>query len=220
MRSLQTSLIQASRSDFGGSLLKSNAKVKRPLHTKDSIHLVLKSKVAIGKHSLLSPKHILEVERIVRSQAKACGVKIYHFVNVGNHLHLVILIKNRVLYARFIRAITGLIARLVTGRERAHAQAPESNRLNSRSKKPKFWQSLPFSRVITWGREFKAIANYMNKNRKESLQIQKYIKLSLDKALLTARSDKYRDLARLFSNQKTNQRALGFDFYSTYTVTT
>ena len=33
---------------FGGSLLKGHAKAKRPLTTKESIHLVLKSKQAVG----------------------------------------------------------------------------------------------------------------------------------------------------------------------------
>ena len=210
MRSRQVSLFPALKSEFGGSLLRSNAKVARPLHTKKSIHLVLKSKFAIGRHSLLAPKHILEVDRIVRSQAKACGIKIYHFINVGNHLHLVMKIKNRVLYARFIRAISGLIARLVTGRERAKAKIISSSKDSAIPTKFKFWQARPFSRVVSWGREFNTITKYMNKNRFESEQIQKYFKPSKVKTTENEHAKtKTKKSSPSFAELK--PRAFGFD---------
>jgi len=211
MRSQQVSLIPALKSDFGGSLLRSNAKVARPLHTKKSIHLVLKSKFAIGRHSLLAPKNISEVERIVRSQAKACGIKIYHFVNVGNHLHLVLQIKNRALYARFIRAISGLIARLVTGRERSKAKVTVHSINSTSPTKLKFWQARPFSRVVSWSREFKTIANYMNKNKIESEQIQKYFRPSIVRSRLTEKV-RFKTRAIKSSPSPAQSRLIAFGF--------
>lgn len=211
MKPKQISLIPSARSDFGGSLMKSNAKSKRPLHTKNSIHLVLKSHFAVGRHSLLAPKHLQQVERIVRSQATNCAVKIYHFVNVGNHLHIVIKIKNRALYSQFVRAITGLIARLVTGRERSKAKIIESSKLSSSPTKIKFWQARPFSRVITWGREFKAITNYMIKNRIESQQIQKCFKPSIDQLLEAKNRVKNIFLESIGSQNEVIANAFGFD---------
>lgn len=41
---------------------------------------------------------------------------------MGNHLRLVVRITNLLLYDRFIRSVTGLIARHVTGRERGRGR--------------------------------------------------------------------------------------------------
>ncbi len=55
---------------------------------------------------------------INRKQAKACGVKLYHLVNVGNHLHMVVKIEDRKLYRNFIRSVSGLIARQFLQKQR------------------------------------------------------------------------------------------------------
>jgi putative transposase len=143
---------------FGGMLLKGNAKVKRPLSTKEPIHLVLKSHLAFGGRSFLLKKNYGKIDSIIRRSAKSNGIKIYHFVNVGNHLHLVIKVdrKNattgRLAFRSFIRSVTGLVARHVVGAER------------NDGKGIKFWQSRPFTRILSWGRDFNFIARYMGKN--------------------------------------------------------
>ncbi len=155
---------------FGGKFLKGNPKRKRPLSTKHSLHLILKSEQAIGSRSMLQKRNIQTVDRILRKQAKKFGVKIYHLVNVGNHLHLVIRITNRDLYTNYIRSVTGLIARHVTNKQRGTATVavtPSSNFAET----PKFWVARPFTRLINWGRDFKRIHNYMNKNHREGLFI-------------------------------------------------
>ena len=75
---------------FGGNLLKGNAKSARPLSTKEAVHLVLKSTQAIGTKSMLHTYNVNKINNIIRTHAKLCRIRIYHFVNVGNHLHLVI----------------------------------------------------------------------------------------------------------------------------------
>ncbi len=144
---------------FGGSLLKSNPKTKRTLSTKSAIHLVLKSEIATGPNSMLQKYNAKKIDSLIRHQAKLCGIKIYHLVNVGNHLHIVIQITKRHLYAKFIRAITGLIARHVLNKQRG----PENSAVSSK-KKIQFWIARPFTRIITWGRDFNYVRNYMKKN--------------------------------------------------------
>jgi REP element-mobilizing transposase RayT len=143
---------------FGGILLRGNAKEKRPLSNKDAIHLVLKSQLAVGGRSFLQKKNSVRIESIIRKAAADNGLKIYHFVNVGNHLHLVVklqqsnLAAGRAAFHSFIRAVTGLIARHVLGAER-----------NNR-KGIKFWQARPFTRILSWGRDYNFICRYMAKN--------------------------------------------------------
>ncbi|NUJ57979.1 transposase, partial [Cobetia marina] len=98
------------------------------------------------------------VETIVRGLAKRKGIRLYHFVNVGNHLHLVLKIDRKQLrvgrdaFQSFIRAATGLIARHVLRAERGSA------------KQMKFWQARPFTRLIAWGRDYQHVHRYMTKN--------------------------------------------------------
>jgi hypothetical protein len=161
-------------SQFGGALLKGNPKEKRPLTLKTPLHLVLKSQKAFGPSSMLAKAHAKKIDQLVRKQASACGVKIYHFVNVGNHLHLVVRLQDRRLYRVFIRAVSGLIARQVLGTERGpQAEAPELSAdleviSETKTKKTQFWVARPFTRLVTWGPDYKGLSRYMKKNQAQA----------------------------------------------------
>lgn len=160
---------------FGGSLLKGNPKTKRPLSTREAIHLVLKSKQAMGPHSMLQKRNSQHIEKTIRQTAKACAINIYHLVNVGNHLHLVIRIKDLRLYRKFIRAITGIIARHVMKKERSggYKFIPKEFREDLEAVKRElkaeleisFWVARPFTRLIAWGKDYQHIKAYMKKNQ-------------------------------------------------------
>lgn len=166
---------------FGGRLLKGNPKSKRPLSTKEAIHLVLKSKQATGPRSMLLRKNRSTLESIVRKTAQACFVSVYHFVNVGNHLHLVIRVKDLRSYRKFIRAISGLIARHVMGTERGGGLkfVPENMRRDlgdwkkaekaeKKDASASFWIARPFTRLIAWGKDFQNVKKYMLKNQRQA----------------------------------------------------
>jgi hypothetical protein len=97
----------------GGELAKGCRKTKRPLSTKHSLHLVLKSKKAVGQHSLI--RHHEAIRTILHKYGKRYGVKIQDSVNMGNHIHLKIKITDRKYFQNFLRTVTALIARKVTG---------------------------------------------------------------------------------------------------------
>lgn len=170
----QLSFLKPQLKQFGGTLLKGNPKTARPLSTRHAIHLVLKSKLAQGARSFLNRKNSQEIETIIRRQAELWHIRLYHTVNVGNHLHLVLRIKpghavgasastqRRATkrphsnFVPFIRAVTGLIARHVLGAEKGSP------------KDIQFWQARPFTRIISWGRDWDHIKNYMGKNRSQA----------------------------------------------------
>lgn len=145
---------------FGGALLKGNAKVARPLSTKETIHLVLKSAQAIGAKSMLHTYNVNKIDEIIRTHAKNCRIRIYHLVNVGNHLHMVIKLDDFKEFSKFVRIITGLIARHVLRAERG----PATDKSEASRKKTQFWAARPFTRLIAWGRDYGHIKSYMNKN--------------------------------------------------------
>ncbi len=149
---------------FGGLLLKGNAKVARPISTKEPIHLVLKSAYAVGTQSMLQTYNVKRIDKIIRSHAKLCRIRIYHLVNVGNHLHLVIKLDDRKLFAKFVRTITGLIARHVLKKERG----PQNSDNKTKKNRYSFWVARPFTRLISWGKDYKFVARYIKKNNNQA----------------------------------------------------
>lgn len=142
---------------FGSTLMrKAKNRGARPISTKQAMHVVLRSSQAVGEWSFKSKKNAQIVSETLKATAKKYGVKVYSFANVGNHLHIVLRLTNRQAYRGFIRALTGTIAIKVSG----------ANKLNKL--KRKFWDYRPFTRVLTWGRDFSRAIDYIWLNQLES----------------------------------------------------
>ena len=138
--------------EFGGSLLKkSHAKKARPISVKKSMHVVLKSSRATGSRSL--KRQSRKIDRTVNLQGCKHGVKVYKVGNGGDHLHLVLKPMSRRAFNAFIRSITGLIARIITGRQRGAGAGGSA-----------FWEQRPYSKIIEWGRQFRWTMSYLMKN--------------------------------------------------------
>jgi REP element-mobilizing transposase RayT len=119
-RKKQLSMLAKEKSAYGGDLLKTRAGRRhgRPLSTRQTMHLVLRSTKARGEWSFRKSRNEAHVNRIVDKFAVTYGVRVISMANVGNHLHLQIKLTNRFTYKPFIRAITAAIAMAVTGRSR------------------------------------------------------------------------------------------------------
>ena len=143
------------RTQHGGCGTKGHRKEARPLSTGKWIHLVLKSEKAKGKLSFLTAGNQLVVKSILDEKSKKFGVRIADYANVGNHLHLKIKISSRSQFARFLKAVTTLIARRVTGARRG---------------KPfgRFWQGLAFTRVLKSRLEELNLKGYIEANRRQA----------------------------------------------------
>ncbi len=142
---------------FGGSRTQGNPREQRPITTKRPMHLVMKSSHAKGEFSFLKGKRVKRIKDLIHRSAKAHGVKIYRYANSGNHLHLIIMPPSRSAYHKFIRSISGLIARLTLGVERGKALGLQ------------FWDARPFSRILEWGRDFRVACDYLEQNILEAL---------------------------------------------------
>lgn len=143
---------------FGGSLLKkSHAKIARPISTKEAMHIVLRSSLAKGKYSMLEKNRARRIKETIEAQAKRFQIQIYEFANVGNHIHLLVKAYHRDLFKGFLRAIAGLIARIALGVERGKAKAL------------KFWDQRPFTRIVSWKKDFERVKDYVVQNFDEAL---------------------------------------------------
>lgn len=144
-----------SRVVHGGDAAKGKRKLERPLSSKKWIHLILKSDHAKGKFSFLSAKNQIIVLQILKTKAKKFGVQVADYANVGNHLHLKLKIQNRTEFQQFLRSVTTLIARKVTGARRGH-------------KFGRFWQGLAYTRILKSALEELNLKGYFKANRIEA----------------------------------------------------
>src|SRR3954466_9627758 len=67
----------------------------RPLDTRNTMHLMLKSSKAAGKWSFAGQTNREKVKRIVGKFSNKYGVQIISMANVGNHLHFHFKLGNR-----------------------------------------------------------------------------------------------------------------------------
>ena len=144
------------RSRHGGGLEKNKRKLSRPFQKTKPLHIVLKSSHATGSRSLRSASNRVAVDTMINDQSRKVSAKIHAKQNVGNHVHLLMSFKTKTALTKFLKAIASMIARHVT---------------QARKGKPagfRFWDEIPFSRIVDGLRDFRGMLNYILKNRIES----------------------------------------------------
>jgi REP element-mobilizing transposase RayT len=133
---------------FGGTVGLGKRKTARVLDSRKPIHFVLKSRKTTQLYS-----HRRQLRQLLFRFAKKFGVKVYKESVQKDHWHICVRITNRTLYRSFIRALTGTIAR-------------------------KFgkglWIQRPFSRIVSWGRDFLNVLDYILLNDCEIAGIVPY----------------------------------------------
>jgi REP element-mobilizing transposase RayT len=150
--SLSDKIFNKPKDVFGGSLLTSNPKVKRPLHSKLPILLTLRAE----KSCLRKLGALHRVNKLVYFVAKRHGVRIYKYSNVGNHLHLLIKIPHVHRWAAFIRELTGRIAQELIG----ELKLPDQLR---------FWKFRPHTRIVRgWQKAYRIAKEYIYLNQLEA----------------------------------------------------
>ncbi|MEZ0391036.1 MAG: transposase [Pseudobdellovibrionaceae bacterium] len=98
-------------------------------------------------------KNLLSHEKLIHSQAQRFNVKIYGLAVNWSHIHMIIKIKERENYNQFIRSLCSILAAKV------RAQKPYLKTL---------FTLRPFTRIISWGRDFKSVLNYLVLNQMEA----------------------------------------------------
>jgi len=161
--SLINNLNQKHPKAYGGDLLKTRKgrQTGRPLDTKNSIHLVLRSTKAKGQWSFKEKGNENVIRHVLHKFSTKYGIKILSIANVGNHLHLQIRLANLKTYPPFIRAITAAIAMGVTGVNRWTRTA------QTKLGKLRFWDRRPFTRIVIGKTALLRLKDYLVLNRVE-----------------------------------------------------
>jgi len=140
---------------LGGGSIKSHAKRKRPLAPRATYHVVLRSEKAKGRYNMLKNEHKKRIESIVHAQAKRFFVRIEGYANVGNHLHIKAFAQGVKEFQNFLRTVSALIARNVTGAKKG-------------VKFGRFWDGLIFTRILKSLKEHEILNRYIFANILES----------------------------------------------------
>jgi REP element-mobilizing transposase RayT len=143
------------RVEHGGDVRRGRRKLERPVSNRRPMHLTLHSRRARGDWSML--KHRRCVREALEACARRAGVRIYDFANVGSHLHLLVRVRRRQAFQSFLRSFSGIVARIVTGARRGRP-VPDGP----------FWSALAWSRIVTWGRQYRTVRHYIFLNRIEA----------------------------------------------------
>ncbi len=184
MKTTQLKLFKNEASSYGGDLLKTRKgrSRPRPLASRSTMHLVLRSTKAKGNWSFLRLENGKKIRAIVEKFANKHGVKVISLANVGNHLHFHIKLANRHSYRPFIRAVTSAIAMSITGRNRwtmagrrkavstdksSSATFAMSEATAASATSEKFWDRRPFTRIVQSYLGFLNLSDYIKLNRWE-----------------------------------------------------
>jgi hypothetical protein len=111
-------------------------KAARPLDLKKPIRVTLKSKWAKGKLALNTATHRPVVDEIIRERAQQFGIVIRDIENTGDTVRITLKTKSREPFQHYLRTMSALIARRVTGARRGK---PFGKR---------FWDHLAFTETI------------------------------------------------------------------------
>lgn len=174
MKQLQFLPALNSKNEHGGTFSIGKRRKQRPLSLNKPLHLVLKSDFAHGSRAL--PRHRPLIEKVLAKAKKKFAIKVYEMAIVSNHIHLLVVGRTRKGLQNFFRVVAGHIAQHLLRKFPVSAIEREKRGGASarREKENKFWQTRIYSRIITWGREFFHVKNYVLRNALEALGLIPY----------------------------------------------
>ncbi len=145
-------------SEHGGTIATGKRKERRPINPKKSHHLVFKSSQSVFLH----PQNAPFIKLLLARMSQRFKVRLFRYSINSNHLHLLTQPMNRKGMQGFLRSISGIIARKMTGAKKGKACGKG------------FWEQVVFSKVVEWGRQFARVQNYIQRNEWEALGVIPY----------------------------------------------
>ncbi len=137
--------------EHGGDLSQGKRKTARPIAVKRAMHVVFRSDNAKGSTSFTRKNQ--PIRSILQKESKRFYVNLYKVAICGNHIHMCVKAKTKEGFKNFLRATSGQIAKL---------------------SKIKLWSTIPYTRIIDWGKAFKQVIQYVHKNELETLGLIAY----------------------------------------------
>ena len=149
MRQFKFEFMNDFKMSFGGSLLSGKRKNALALSTRNPIHLILKT----SGHKFFGPGN-KSLERLVFDHASKYKIRIHRLSLNWSHIHMIIQIPSRQAYKSFIRTLTAAIVIAVSKAKGSVLKG--------------IFDLRPFTRILSWGRDFKNVMAYHDLNDLEA----------------------------------------------------
>src|SRR5262249_16838225 len=107
-----------------------------------------------SQHRVFNPGN-RSLENLLHAQTRKYRIRLYDFALNWTHIHMVIKLQRRDDYHKFIRALTSLMA--AGGRRRRGLE--------------KVFSLRPFTKILSWGRQFQNALDYQILNQLEALSL-------------------------------------------------
>jgi hypothetical protein len=130
------SVPRPARRAHGGGSLKGRCKERRPLSPNRLTHVVLSSSEAKGQLAFTTPANRTIVAEILDERGSQFGIIVELIEARMTHLHFILSFKDRTKFQGFLRTVTALIARRITGARKGHPFGR------------KFWNHIAFTRTL------------------------------------------------------------------------
>jgi len=134
-------------------------KGQRPFDSQKALHTVLKSALCTTEFNFSQPQSKLKIEEIIRELGKKANVKVYKIAIAKDHIHILLHAKRLSSLRRFLRAISGVLAK----RMRKWAKLRKI-----KLKAGAFWTARPYTALVNFGKHWRAVLSYLEKNRLEA----------------------------------------------------
>jgi putative transposase len=197
----QQNLLQH-RLSHGGSLRNVRlGRRKRPLSTRDPIHLSFKARRQLIPGGFRTHRRFQLVHQIVQRYSLKFFVKVEQLSIQGDHWHLVVRTSRRSQFQNFLRVVAGQTAqrflieglmntRVTSTSDRTKAKRYQGVtdtlvRVTRESREPsetkqKLWLQRPFTRVVKGFRAYRTLQAYVQLNEMEALGLIPYRKERLN----------------------------------------
>lgn len=129
----------------------------RPFNRKQALHVTMQSSQAKGAWGFLRHDNYFTILDLIERLRIRFQITVEKQSINSNHLHLLLRAKDKKALSGFLRALSGLIVRQITKTERGQKLSQ------------KFWNQRPFSRIVTFGRDFAGVVKYIVMNVNESI---------------------------------------------------
>ena len=145
------------RRAHGGTLSRGKRKSRRPLSNRGSVHVVLRSESAKGCRALINHSNL--IRSVLARAGFRFGVSVHGLAIHFNHVHIHVQGRTRLGVQNFFRVVAGHVAQGILREFPLKGGTTEGVR--------KFWRDLAFTRIVSTGRDFAAVNEYLRKNRRQ-----------------------------------------------------
>lgn len=175
---IQENFFDTHKREHGVSLSIGRRRSKRPLPTNRALHVTSRSAFAYGRRAFIKNEAL--ILSLAEKWSARFKVKVHIQSLNGNHIHYLVQGRTQEGIRNFLRVFLGQVAQILLkhyplgGASGDASVSQKQVKTGCKKNQRTFWETLVYTRVISHGREYKRVFNYIIRNILETLNIWAY----------------------------------------------